>query len=243
MIKILFLILLTTSLSAQPGTIELLSVVKGEGTDTYTANIQTLILMSLLPFLSAAVVMLTPFMRCLIVFGLLRQALGTMHSPPNQVIIAISMMISAIVMKPTFDVVYEQAYKPYMAGELASDAAASLAVTNMKKFWLSVTHEEELFYFAELMEVDAVDDLNELPLRVVVPAFVYSELKLAFKIAFLIFIPFLVIDIVVASTLMGMGMMMLSPMIVSLPFKIFAFIALDGWGLLTTSMIGSYKVL
>ena len=208
----------------------------------YSANIETLILMSLLPFASAIVIMLTPFLRCIIVFGLLRQALGTMHSPPNQVLIAISLVISFVVMKPTLDQVYEHAYTPYMSGEISLSAASDVAVPKLKEFWLSVTAEEELVYFSHLMKVAPVDDLSDLPLSVVLPAFVYSELKTAFKIAFMLFLPFLVIDIVVASVLMGMGMMMLSPMIVSLPFKIFAFVALDAFGLVTSSMLSSYGV-
>ncbi len=227
------------------GQLELLNVTPteaGEG-ERYSVNIETLIVMTLLSFVSAAVVMLTPFLRCIIVFGLLRQALGTMHSPPNQVIIAISMLVSFIVMQPTLDKIYTDVYKPYQEEEISYDMAEEHTILEMKKFWLSATADEELLYFSELFQVEPVNELTELPLKVVIPAFVYSELKVAFKIAFLIFIPFLIIDIVVASTLMGMGMMMLSPMIVSLPFKIFAFVILDGWGMLTTTMIGSYGVL
>lgn len=225
------------------GRLELMEVATTEHGQKYHANIETLILMTMLPFLSAAIIMLTPFMRCVIVFGLLRQALGTMHSPPNQVVIAISLMISYIVMQPTLDKLHQEVYKPYKAQEITFVQAEEKAVTEMKRFWLGVTNDEELLYFAELFDVGEVEELEDLPLKVIIPSFVYSELKVAFKMAFLFFIPFLIIDMVVASVLMGMGMMMLSPMIVSLPFKLCAFVILDGWGLVTSSMIGSYGVL
>jgi flagellar biosynthetic protein FliP len=244
MIKFILLLLLFSAPSfASDGYIDLITVSPTEGGDKYSANIETLILMTALPFLSAAVIMLTPFMRCVIVFGLLRQALGTMHSPPNQVIVAISLMVSYIIMQPTLDNVYTYAYEPYKAEIIDADKAREVGLSHIKKFWLSVTHDEELLYFAELFDVPKVDDLESLPLKVIIPSFVYSELKMAFKIAFMLFVPFLLIDIVIASTLMGMGMMMLSPMIVSLPFKLCAFVILDGWGLITSSMIGSYGVM
>lgn len=242
---LIILVLIAFPTLGADGQLELLNVMPTESGDgeRYSVNIETLIVMTLLSFVSAAVVMLTPFLRCIIVFGLLRQALGTMHSPPNQVIIAISMLVSFIVMQPTLDKIYTDVYKPYQQKEITYDVAQDYTIFEMKKFWLSATSDEELLYFSELFQVEPVNELTDLPLKVVIPAFVYSELKVAFKIAFLIFIPFLIIDIVVASTLMGMGMMMLSPMIVSLPFKIFAFVILDGWGMLTTTMIGSYGVL
>ncbi len=226
---------------AESGQIDLLTVTPNEdGTQSYSSNIQTLILMSALPFLTAGIIMFTPFMRTIIVFGFLRQALGTMNSPPNQVLIAISLMVSFIVMKPVLSDIYNDGYVPFQEELITDKQAVEIGVSKMTDFWLSVTSEEELIYFSELMDAEPVEEYKELPLSVVMPAFVYSELKIAFKIAFLLFIPFLIIDIVIASTLMGMGMMMLSPMIISLPFKIFAFILLDGFGLVTTSMIGSY---
>lgn len=244
MFKYLVLVLALLSLPASAnesfGAIELFKVTAAEDGEVYSSSIQTLIMMTLLSFLSAAVIMVTPFMRCVIVFGLLRQAIGTMQSPPNQVIIAISLLISFIVMQPTFEKIHDEAYVPFTAGNMTQVEAKDIALNHMSTFWLSATSEEELVYFAELMEVEAVNSVEELPLKVIVPAFVYSELKIAFKIAFLLFVPFLIIDIVVASTLMGMGMMMLSPMIVSLPIKIFAFVILDGWGLITTSLIATY---
>jgi len=244
MIKYLLLFFLVSFPSmAADGYLDLVTVTPTDKGEKYSANIETLIIMTALPFLSAAIIMLTPFMRCVIVFGLLRQALGTMHSPPNQVIIAISLLVSFIVMQPTLNNIYTNAYEPYKAQVISSDAAQDIGVSEMKDFWLSVTNDEELLYFSELFDTPPVDELKELPLKVLIPAFVYSELKMAFKIAFMLFVPFLLIDIVIASTLMGMGMMMLSPMIVSLPFKLCAFIILDGWGLITSSMIGSYGVM
>ncbi|MDP2564328.1 flagellar type III secretion system pore protein FliP [Pseudoalteromonas marina] len=241
--KFLALVLLLCPLFgfAETGQIDLLTVTpNSDGTESYSSNIQTLIIMSMLPFLTAGIVMFTPFMRTIIVFGFLRQALGTMNSPPNQVLIAISLMVSFIVMKPVLSDIYNDGYLPYESGVISDKKAVEVGVEKMTAFWLSVTSEEELIYFSELMDAEPVDEYKDLPLSVIMPAFVYSELKIAFKIAFLLFIPFLLIDIVIASTLMGMGMMMLSPMIISLPFKIFAFILLDGFGLVTTSMIGSY---
>lgn len=228
---------------AEMGQIDLLTVTANEdGSESLSSNVQTLFFMSLLPFLTAGVIMFTPFMRTIIVFAFLRQALGTMNSPPNQVLIAISLMVSFIVMKPVLSDIYHSGYVPFEQGVISDKQALGVGVDKMTDFWLSVTSEEELIYFSELMDAPVVDEYRDLPLSVIMPAFVYSELKIAFKIAFLLFIPFLLIDLVIASTLMGMGMMMLSPMIISLPFKIFAFILLDGFGLVTTSMIGSYGV-
>ena len=228
---------------AVDGQLELLNVSPDGDGERYSVNIETLIMMTLLSFLSAAIIMLTPFLRCIIVFGLLRQAIGAMTAPPNKVLVAISLLISYIVMQPTLDKLYVDIYKPYKSEQISYEIAENAALEEMKKFWLSSTSDEELLYFSELFEVAPVAELMDLPLKVVIPAFVYSELKIAFKIGFLLFIPFLIIDMVIASILMGMGMMMLSPQIVSLPFKIFAFVILDGWGLLTTSLIASYGVL
>lgn len=223
--------------------LDLLHVTPTETGEQYSTTVETLLFMTALSLLPVAIVMLTPFLRNVIVFSMLRQAIGTMHSPPNNVLVGMAFLVSYIVMQPTLEKIYDQAYVPYEQEVIKSDQAVDITTGLMKSFWLSVTDEEELVYFHEIMGGEEVAELSDLPLKVVIPAFVYSEIKMAFKIGLLLFVPFILIDLVVASALMGLGMMMLSPMMISLPFKICAFVILDGWGLITSSMIGSFGVI
>jgi len=174
------------------------------------------------------------------VLSLLRQALGTQAAPPNQVIVGLSLFLTFFVMAPTFDTIYDKAYAPYAAGQMAADAAFKEGVAPLRTFMLKQTRQSDVQLFAKLARLPADVKGEEVPLSVLVPAFVTSELKSAFQIGFMIFIPFLVIDMIVASVLMSLGMMMLSPVLVALPFKLMLFVLADGWNLLLGSLAASF---
>ena len=212
------------------------------GSTTYSLPIQTLLFMTALTFLPAVLLLMTGFTRIVIVLSLLRHALGTQTSPPNQVIIGLSLFLTMFVMSPTLDRVYEDAYAPYTANQLSFQEALKRGEVPVKAFMLKQVREPDLALFMKLSGKPAVDKPEQLPLSVVVPAFVTSELKTAFQIGFMVFIPFLVIDLVVASVLMSMGMMMLSPVLISLPFKLILFVLVDGWNLLVGSLVASFRV-
>ncbi len=211
----------------------------GGGT-SYSLSLQTLLLLTALSFLPAVILMMTCFTRIIIVFALLRSAMGTMTSPPNQVLLGLALFLTFFIMAPVAERVYEDAYKPMAVGELPFDEAMVRASEPVKAFMLSQVRASDLDLFARLADLPPVDSAEELPMRVVVPAFVTSELKTAFQIGFIVFIPFLIIDMLVASVLMSMGMMMMSPVIVSLPFKIMLFVLIDGWTLLIGSLVQSF---
>ena len=185
-------------------------------------------------------VWLTAFTRIVIVLSLLRHALGTQASPPNQVIIGLSLFLTLFVMGPVADRIYADAYVPYSEQKIAFSQALDRAQSPLKGFMLKQTREPDLALFVKLARIDAPKAREDIPLRVLVPAFVTSELKTAFQIGFMVFLPFLIIDIVVSSVLMSMGMMMLSPMLISLPFKLMLFVLVDGWTLLVGSLVSSF---
>lgn len=213
------------------------------GSTNYSVSIQTLLFFTFLGFLPAIILMMTGFTRIVIVLSLLRMALGTQNSPPNQVVIGLAMFLTFFVMSPTIDKVYKEAYVPFEAGEMTFQQMAETAMVPMKKFMLDQTREPDVALFVRLSKLDGqIKNPDELPLKVIVPAFITSELKTAFQIGFMIFLPFLVIDLIVSSVLMSMGMMMLSPMLISLPFKLMLFVLADGWALLTASLVASFKV-
>ena len=213
---------------------------QGSGGTSFSVPIQTLLFFTALSFLPAILLMMTGFTRIVIVLSLMRQALGTQSSPPNQVIIGLSMFLTLFVMGPTLDRVYTEAYKPYAAAQITFEEAASRAEVPMRQFMLKQTRQSDMALFMKLGRIDASVKAEQVPLRVLVPAFVTSELKSAFQIGFLIFIPFLVIDMIVASVLMSLGMMMLSPVMVALPFKLMLFVLADGWNLLIGSLAASF---
>ncbi|TAH51323.1 MAG: flagellar biosynthesis protein FliP [Betaproteobacteria bacterium] len=213
----------------------------GGGT-TYSLTLQTLVLMTLLSFIPALVLMMTCFTRIIIVFSLLRQAMGTQTAPPNQVLLGLALFLTFFVMAPVAEKVYQDAYLPMSQGTIQFDEALQRASVPMKTFMLKQVREPDLSLFAGLAKLPPVDKAEDLPMRVVIPAFVTSELKTAFQIGFIVFIPFIIIDMVVASVLMSMGMMMMSPVIVSLPFKIMLFVLVDGWTLLIGSLVQSFAV-
>jgi flagellar biosynthetic protein FliP len=210
------------------------------GEQTYSLSIQVLALMTALTVLPALLLSMTAFTRIIIVLAILRQALGAPQTPPNQVLIGLALFLTLFVMTPVMSRAYDEAVVPYMAGEQEAMTAATNAIAPLKDFMLEQVRESDLSLFTELAGEEAYAGPQDVPLRVLIPTFITSELKTAFQIGFLIFIPFLVIDLVVASVLMSMGMMMLSPMLISLPFKIMLFVLVDGWSLLVGTLAASF---
>jgi len=228
---------------AEPGLNALSMTVNQDGTETYSLSIQVLILMTLLTFIPAAILAMTSFVRIVIVLALLRQAIGTMTTPTNQIVIGLALFMTFFVMAPVFDRVYGEAFEPYMNEEISSETALMRAGKPFKRFMLDQVRETDLALFADMSGTEIHEDkLDDIPFSILVPAFLTSELKTAFQIGFMIFIPFLIIDLVVASVLMAMGMMMLSPLIVSLPFKIMMFVLIDGWVLVLGTLASSFYV-
>ncbi len=212
---------------------------KGGGQE-YSVPVQTLVALTALTFLPAVLLLMTGFTRIIIVLSLLRQALGTQSSPPNQVLIGLSLFLTLHVMGPVLDTVYNEAYQPLAEQKITFNEALERAGPPLKTFMLKQTRENDIALFSKLGRHAPVTDAQQLPLRVIVPAFVTSELKTAFQIGFMIFIPFLIIDLIVASVLMSMGMMMVSPVLVALPFKLMLFVLADGWNLLLGSLVASF---
>lgn len=221
------------------GTLPLL-IGSGSGGTNFSVPIQTLLFFTALSFLPAVLLMMTGFTRIVIVLSLLRQAIGTQSAPPNQVIVGLSLFLTLFVMGPTLDRVYQEAYLPYTTNAISFEQAVDKAEAPMRQFMLKQTRESDFSLFARLAKLDDAVKAETAPLRVLVPAFVTSELKSAFQIGFMIFIPFLVIDMVVSSILMSLGMMMLSPVLVALPFKLMLFVLADGWNLLIGSLAASF---
>ena len=210
------------------------------GDTSYSLTLQILALMTFLTLLPAVLLAGTSFVRIIVVLAILRQALGTMQTPPNQVLIGLALFLTFFVMGPVFERVNTDALQPYLNGSLEAQPALEKAIVPMREFMLLQTREDDVELYANLAGQDVIEDKNEIPLRILIPAFVTSELKTAFQIGFMIFIPFVVIDLVVASVLMSMGMMMLSPMMISLPFKLMLFVLIDGWHLTLGTLAGSF---
>ena len=206
----------------------------------WTLPVQVLVLMTLLTVLPAIVLSMTAFPRIVIVLAILRQALGMPQTPPNQVLIGLSLFLSFFVMAPVLDGVYEQGVRPYMDGKATLEQGLKAGVQPLREFMLGQVRESDLERFNEIAGGTAHVDASTIPLSTLVPAYLISELKTAFQIGFVIFIPFVVIDLVVASVLMSMGMVMLSPMMVSLPFKLMLFVLVDGWSLLAGTLAASF---
>lgn len=240
LVSLMVLILLSTSALAEPG-IEAFSIQTAEdGSQTYTLTLQIMIMMTALTLLPGLLLAMTSFTRIIVVLAILRQALGTAQTPSSQVLIGLALIMTMFIMAPVIDTVYQEALKPYLDEEITVTEALDKAKTPVREFMLSQTRESDLVLFTELSARDDLEDIDDIPFNIIVPSFVTSELKTAFQIGFLIFIPFLVIDLVVASVLMSMGMMMLSPLIISLPFKIMLFILIDGWALIVGTLTASF---
>jgi flagellar biosynthesis protein FliP len=210
------------------------------GGQSFTLPVQTLLVLTALSFLPAIVLLMTSFTRIIIVLSLLRHALGTQSSPPTQVLIGLALFLTLFVMSPVVDRIYADAYIPYSEQKLTLMQALDVAQKPLKTFMLKQTREPDLALFVRLSKQPAPASREDIGLRVLVPAFVTSELKTAFQIGFMVFLPFLIIDMVIASVLMSMGMMMLSPVLISLPFKLMLFVLVDGWGLLLGSLVASF---
>jgi flagellar biosynthetic protein FliP len=206
-----------------------------------STSIQLLLVMGLLTILPALVLMMTSFLRILVVLSILRQALGLQGSPPTQVLIGLSLFLSLFVMGPTIEAVNAAAIEPYASGALSADAAIAEAGKSFHAFMIRQTREANLVMFTDIAGAGRFESAGDIPFSILLPAFVTSELETAFQIGFMIFLPFLVIDLVVASVLMSLGMMMLSPTIISLPFKLLLFVLVDGWALLMGSLAMSFQ--
>jgi len=210
------------------------------GSQTWSLSVQTLVLLTSLSFLPALLLSMTSFTRILIVLGLLRTAIGTQSSPPNQILVGLSLFLTFFVMSPVFDKVHSEAYKPFSENKISAEQALERGIQPFKQFMLKQTREADLALFARLANIEKMEGPEQVPLRILLPAFVISELKTAFQIGFTIFIPFLIIDLVVASVLMSMGMMMVPPATISLPFKLMLFVLVDGWQLLIGALAQSF---
>ncbi len=211
----------------------------GGGTQ-WSLSIQTLLLLTGLTFIPAIVLMMTSFTRIIIVFSLLRHAMGTQTSPPNQVLVGLALFLTFFIMAPVGDKIYADAYVPLSENKISFQTALDRGVIPLRAFMLKQVRETDLATFTKIAKQPAPATKDDIPMRVLIPAFVTSELKTAFQIGFIVFIPFLIIDMVVASVLMSMGMMMMSPVIVALPFKIMLFVLVDGWNLLIGSLVQSF---
>jgi flagellar biosynthetic protein FliP len=211
----------------------------GGGT-AYSLPIQTVLFMTALSFLPAVLLMMTSFTRIIIVLSLLRQALGTQSAPPNQVLIGLALFLTLFVMGPVFDKIYVEAYQPLQENKIQMGEALDRGIEPLKTFMIGQTRQSDLALFVKMSNTPDLQGPEDIPLRVLIPAFVTSELKTAFQIGFAIFIPFLIIDMVVASVLMSMGMMMMSPAVIALPFKLMLFVLVDGWQLLLGSLSQSF---
>ncbi len=212
------------------------------GATNYTLSLQTLLLMTSLTFLPAILLMMTAFTRIVIVLSLLRQALGTATSPPNQVVVGLSLFLTLFVMSPVLDKIYAEAYQPFADDKISFNEALEKGSVPLKQFMLKQTRQKDLALFIELSNSAKPDSPDDVSLKTLIPAYVTSELKTAFQIGFLVFLPFLIVDMVVATVLMSMGMMMVSPVIISLPFKLILFVLVDGWTLLIASLVQSFYV-
>jgi len=229
------------ALAADPLSIPAITLSNGaDGQQEYSVSLQILLIMTALSFIPAFVILMTSFTRIIIVFSILRQALGLQQTPSNQVLTGMALFLTMFIMAPVFDRVNKDAIQPYLAEQMTAQQAIDKAQVPLKDFMLAQTRQSDLDLFMRLSKRTDITGPDQVPLTIMVPAFVTSELKTAFQIGFMIFIPFLIIDMVVASVLMAMGMMMLSPLIISLPFKIMLFVLVDGWALIMGTLAGSF---
>lgn len=240
---ILSLLLISPGAFALDGVLPALTVTTTpDGGTQYSVTMQILLLMTAMSFLPAMIIMLTSFTRIIVVLSILRQAIGLQQTPSNQVLIGISMFMTFFIMAPVFDKIYAEAVKPYIAETMDIEQAFNIGKEPIKTFMLAQTRLTDLDTFIEISGYQNINSPEDVPMSVLIPSFITSELKTAFQIGFMLFVPFLVLDLVVASILMAMGMMMLSPMIVSLPFKIMLFVLVDGWSLVMGTLANSFAV-
>ena len=238
-----FLVLLFAPMFAfsEPGIPAFTVETDAQGNQDYTLTMQILMLMTGLTLLPAALIGMTAFLRIVVVLALLRQALGTQSTPSNQILVGLALFLTLFIMAPVFDKIYSEAINPYLEEQIKFKEALDIGKKPMHQFMVKQTRETDLGMFAEMAGIELIDP-ETVPFQVLIPAYMTSELKTAFQIGFMIFIPFLIIDLVVATLLMAMGMMMLSPMIISLPFKIMLFVLIDGWALIMGTLANSFVV-
>lgn len=238
---LLGMLLFSSSLQAQeiPG---IISQPTADGGQQWSLQLQTLLFLTSLAFLPAVLLLMTSFTRIVIVLGLLRMAIGTQTAPPNQVLLGLALFITFFVMAPVFDRIYEEAWQPLANDEVGFQEFLQTASVPMREFMMAQTRENDLRMFAEMADIGEMQGPEDVPLRILLPSFVTSELKTAFQIGFTIFIPFLIIDLVIASVLMSLGMMMVPPATISLPFKLMLFVLVDGWQLLIGSLAQSFYI-
>lgn len=234
----LLLLLLPVLVQAQDMTV--LSVRDADGGQEYSVKLQILLLMTALSLIPGMLMVLTSFTRIVIVLAILRQALGLQQSPPNRVLIGIALMLTLLIMRPVWQDIYQNAFKPYQAEEMTLEQALARAEQPLRQFMLAQTRENELHQVLLIAKEPTTMAAADVPLDVLIPAFVLSELTTAFQIGFMLFLPFLIIDMVVASVLMSMGMMMLSPLIISLPFKLMIFVLADGWSMVAGTLAATF---
>ena len=218
-----------------------IGIEKAENPEQVSVLLQIIFLLTVLSLAPAILVMMTSFTRLAVVFSLMRSALGTQQMPPTQIIIGLALLLTFFLMTPVYTKINEEALQPYLAEEISQEEALQKALDPIRKFMFKQTRKKDLSLFIKISKTEKPRDLDEVPTIVLIPAFVISELKTSFQIGFLIYIPFLVIDMVVASVLLSMGMMMLPPFMVSLPFKLMLFVLIDGWYLLVGSMVKSFS--
>ena len=209
--------------------------------DDPAASLQIVLLMTILSLAPSILIMMTGFTRIIIVLSFTRNALGVQQMPPNQVLVGLALFLTFFVMSPVIGEINKTAYQPFSKGEITQQVAVERAIMPLREFMLKQTYEKDLTMFADMKDIQTVEDVDQIPTSVVIPAFITSEIKRAFQIGFFIFIPFIVIDMIVSSTLMSMGMMMLPPTAISLPFKILLFVLVDGWGLTIKTLIMSFN--
>ncbi|MFV0575299.1 MAG: flagellar type III secretion system pore protein FliP [Vibrio sp.] len=228
------------SIFAATNDLNLLTVTTQGSESEYSVKLQILILMTMLSFIPAFIIMCTSFTRIVIVLAILRQALGLQQSPPNQVLTGLALIFTLLVMRPVWTDIYDNAYVPYSENKVTLMEAISIGEKPLRHYMLNQTQKKTLEQVTKIAQEPQAENDDDIPFLVLLPAYVLSELKAAFQIGFMLFLPFLIIDLVVASVLMSMGMMMLSPLIVSLPFKLLVFVVVDGWGMLMGSLSQSF---
>lgn len=242
LLTILFLVLWINSVSAAPIALPTIDIGVGssENPQDVALSLQILALLTILSLAPAILILMTSFTRIIVVFSFLRSALATQQMPPNQVLIGLALFLTFFIMAPVWNDVNENALQPYLQGDMTQELALENAMKPMRDFMIKQTYEKDLALFVNLSNMSKPRDINDVPMYVLIPAFAISELKTAFQIGFIIYIPFVVIDMVVASILMSMGMMMLPPMMISLPFKILLFVLVDGWHLIVQTVVTSF---
>lgn len=239
---LLLMLLLPSAIIAAPGVDAITATPNDNGGQTYTLSIQILLFMTALSLLPGALLMTTSFARIIIVLAILRQALGTQNTPSNQILVGLALFLTIFIMTPVFQETYDIGVKPYLDEQITAVQAVEQGSGPMREFMMAQTREADLELFAGIGNFADFESPEQVPFSVLLPAFATSELKTGFQIGFLVFIPFLIIDLVVASVLMSMGMMMLSPLIISLPFKIMLFVLIDGWALIFGTLASSFLV-